>query len=60
MFHSVLILDWNCWNTNGEVTTDNVSDDNGTTITDGLGGVGATTFFPYIGKPNTPAGGGNP
>jgi CSLREA domain-containing protein len=46
--------------TNGKVTTDNVSDDNGTTITDGLGGLGATTLFPYIGRPNSPSGGGNP
>ncbi len=46
--------------TNGKVTTDNVADDNGTNITDGLGGLGATTLFPYIGKPNTPPGGGNP
>jgi hypothetical protein len=42
------------------VTTDNVSDDNGTIITDGLGGVGNVIMFPYIGKPNNPPGGPNP
>ena len=45
---------------NGKVTTDNVGDDNGTNITDGLGGIGGTILFPYIGKPNSPPGGGNP
>jgi hypothetical protein len=46
--------------TNGKLTSDNVADDNGTIITDGLGGAGATIAFPYLGRPNSPAGGPNP
>jgi len=46
--------------TKGKITTDNVSDDNGVKITDGLGGAGATIKFPYIGRPNNPPGGLNP
>jgi CSLREA domain-containing protein len=34
--------------------TDHVADDNGTRITDGLGG--ASLIFPYLGKPNAPPG----
>jgi hypothetical protein len=45
---------------NGKLTTDNVADDNGIVITDGLGGAGATIAFPYLGRPNSPAGGPNP
>jgi hypothetical protein len=44
--------------TNGAVKTDNVDDDNGTIITDGV--KGAAVMFPYIGRPNTPPKGPNP
>jgi parallel beta-helix repeat protein len=44
--------------TNGKISSDNVGDDNGTIITDGLDGTSA--IFPYIGRPNNPASGPNP
>jgi hypothetical protein len=44
--------------TNGKLTTDNVADDNGSRITDGL--AGSTIVFPYIGRPNSPPDGPNP
>jgi parallel beta-helix repeat protein len=45
--------------TGNAAATDNVADDNGIIITDGLGGVGASVKFPYIGRPNGPASGPN-
>jgi hypothetical protein len=44
--------------TNGKVTTDNVADDNGTNITDGLDG--SAVAFPYLGRPNNLPSGPNP
>jgi uncharacterized protein DUF4331 len=43
---------------NGKLTTDNVADDNGSRITDGLSG--SSIVFPYIGRPNNPPDGPNP
>jgi hypothetical protein len=44
--------------TNNPAATDNVFEDNGTIITDGL--EGAQIQFPYLSRPNNPSGGPNP
>ena len=50
--------------TQGAIPSDNVGDDNGLKITDGsvdpVSGKTRAVAFPYIGPPNSPAGGANP
>ncbi|HEV3202476.1 MAG TPA: hypothetical protein VGZ73_31500, partial [Bryobacteraceae bacterium] len=44
--------------TSPQIKTDNVADDNGAVITDGMSG--SLVQFPYIGRPNNPPAAGNP